>query len=843
MKDAWDKQKILLVDGNSERRQKMAGVLQSVFHVTLALDGEMAVDILRGCQDFAAILLQCHLFDFNGFDVMNYLHTNRALLAIPMIAMGAPEDELKALSLGAVAFIDQTKEPHLVSYQVQNLVSRIWNDRDCDVLTGVLQWEPFLKKARDLLVQAEQDNRPQQWSMAFLNVDRFKVFNDLFGRTMGDQLLRNLAARLTLLKGVACVGRVGGDRFVLLCRMEELDLSRFNRLGPELMHRLHLKYGLHICCGIYEIDDLTLPVGEICDRAQIAQEMISGRSDQNVALYDEELRRSLRWEQEVSSQMYEALEQGQFQVYLQPIFSLSSNAPVSAEALVRWIHPERGLIPPNQFIPIFERNGFITRLDQYVWERVFQYLAEFKAAGYPALTISANMSRLDIYNADVCSLLTNMAKKHGINPAAFHIEVTESAYMDDSQQMLDLTKQLNTAGFAVLIDDFGSGYSSLNMLMNMTVSTLKLDMGFVRSVGSDERTNCVVNSIVRMAKWLEMGVVAEGVETQAHIDYLRSIGCDRVQGYYFSRPVSKDDFICLLERYRGAPAQEKPRVFDKTADTRAVWSAVMAYDRMMQGRMDAAALYEQFGETVEVLSVNDSYYKLMESSPEMLLRSSQLATAWLAEKDRPLFLKALNAAADTGERQELVVRRYMNADRIKNLMVSVCYMGRKDNRKLFLTLFRDISMLKPTLTAVEAVRPADTASPEPQRPVGCQSCRKMLIVEDNQVNRLVLKRMLSQEYSILEAPNGKAGLDILHSVEKIKVVLLDIIMPIMDGYEFLRKKAQDPALRDIPVLVLSQSENRDSEEKARQLGASGFVRKPYDPENLRKTLDSLMKKK
>jgi len=839
VKETQDKQKILLVDGNSERRQQMVEGLQNAFHVTPALDGEMAVDILRGRQDFAAILLQCRLFDFSGFDVMNYLHTSRALLAIPTIAMGAPEDELKALSLGAVAFIEQSKEPYMISYQVQNLMNLIWYDRDCDALTGVLQWEPFLKKARDLLDKAEQDKRPQQWSMAFLNVDRFKVFNDLFGRATGDQLLRNLAARLTQLKGVACVGRVGGDRFVMLCRMEGLELNRFRQVGPELMRRLHLKYGLHVCCGIYEIDDLTLPVGEICDRAQIAQETISGRSDQCVALYDEELRRSLRWEQEISSQMYEALEQGQFQVYLQPIFSLSSNAPVSAEALVRWIHPERGLIPPNQFIPVLERNGFITRLDQYVWETVFQYLAEFKAAGYPALTISANMSRLDIYNADVCGLLTNMAKKYGIDPAAFHIEVTESAYMDDSQQMLDMTKQLNTAGFAVLIDDFGSGYSSLNMLMNMTVSTLKLDMGFVRSVGSNERTNCVVNSIVRMAKWLEMGVVAEGAETQTHIDYLRSIGCDRVQGYYFSRPVPKDEFMRLLARYRGNSAREKPRVFDKTADTRAVWSAVMAYDRMMQGRMDAAALFEQFGDTVEVMSVNDAYYKLMESSPEILFRSSQLITAWLEEKDRPRFLKALNAAAETGERQELVVRRYMEADRMKNLMVSVCYMGRKDNRKLFLALFRDISLLKLTLSA-EAVLPADAAPPNPQQPSGCQSCRKMLIVEDNQVNRLVLKKMLSQEYGILEAPNGKAGLDILHSGENIEAVLLDIFMPIMDGYEFLRKKAQDPALRDIPVLVLSQSDNRESEEKARQLGASGFVRKPYDPENLRSALNSLV---
>ncbi|WP_158441600.1 response regulator [Oscillibacter ruminantium] len=179
-------------------------------------------------------------------------------------------------------------------------------------------------------------------------------------------------------------------------------------------------------------------------------------------------------------------------------------------------------------------------------------------------------------------------------------------------------------------------------------------------------------------------------------------------------------------------------------------------------------------------------------------------------------------------------------DRTKSLMVSVCYMGRKDNRKLFLALFRDISLLKLTLSA-ERIQETVSAPAAPPRALGCGSCRKVLIVEDNQVNRLVLRKILSQDYSILEAPNGKVGLDMLHSEEHIAAVLLDIIMPIMDGYEFLRKKTQDPSLRGIPVLVLSQSESRDSEEKTIRMGASGFVRKPYDPENLRKTLDALVK--
>lgn len=836
MKEIQSKKRVLLIDGEIDRRERLAEVLQSVYHVTSALDGEMAVDILKSDYDFAAILLQCRLFEYSGFDVLGFLHTNRMLLSIPVIAMGEKSDELKALSLGAVSFIELPKEPYLICYQMQNLVRLIQSDRDCDTLTGVLQWAPFLKRAAEYLEQSGQMEDTSRWGMVFINVDRFKVFNDLFGRSAGDQLLRNLAARLTVMKGAACVGRVGGDRFVMLCRMEELELSRFGHIAGELMRRLRLKYALHICCGIYEIEDITMPVGEICDRAQIAQQTISGKEGKGVAFYGEELRESLCWEQEVVSQMYEALEQGQFEVYLQPIYSLSAGAPVSAEALVRWVHPQRGIIPPGHFIPIFERNGFITKLDKYVWERVFQYLAEFQAAGYD-LRISANMSRMDIYNMDVCGQLADLAKKYGVPPASFQIEVTESAYMDDPHQLVDTTRRFNAAGFAVMIDDFGSGYSSLNMLMDMPVSTLKLDMSFVRGVGSDERTNCVVTSILRMAKWLEMNVVAEGVESQTHVDYLRAIGCDRVQGFYFSRPIPKAEFVQLLERYSSQPLCEKPLVYDKSADTQVVWAAVTAYDRMLEGRMDAAALYEQSGGTVEILCVNDSYYRLMESSPDRLAKSSQDAMAWVMEEDQALLSQALDTAAETGERQELVIRRYMNATRAKNLMVSVCYLGRKDSRRLFLMILRDISRMDLRLPPEQgaASKPVEDCAGggDGERP-------KVLIVEDNIVNRMVLQKMLSPDYEVVEASNGKKGLELLRSVKNIQAVLLDIIMPVMDGCEFLQAKRQDAAVKDIPVLVLSQSDNNDSQKQVLKLGANGFVRKPYDPERLMDLLKTLI---
>ena len=197
MKEARENQRdVLLVDGDAARRRQTGEALQSVYHVTAALDGEMAVELLHGRQDFAAVVVQCRLYDFSGFDLIRYLHTNRALSAIPIVAIGEPEDEMKALSLGAAGFVRSPGDPRLICCQVQNLVNLIWSDRERDVLTGALLLDPFLKRAQQKLEESAKGGRSPRWAVAFLNVSRFKTFNDLFGRAAGDQLLRNLAARL-----------------------------------------------------------------------------------------------------------------------------------------------------------------------------------------------------------------------------------------------------------------------------------------------------------------------------------------------------------------------------------------------------------------------------------------------------------------------------------------------------------------------------------------------------------------------------------------------------------------------------------------------------------------------
>lgn len=830
MKAWFGRQKILLVDGDRERRARIEKLLEERYQVISALDGEMALEVLEKNRSFAAIMLQCDLPGVSGFDVIVRLHTSRTLAAIPVLAIGKPEDELKALSLGAVSFTYDTADDLMCVYRVQNLLSTLRVDADFDSTTGLAWRERFLADAQRLF-----STKDQKYVMVYLNIERFEVLNDLFGQSMGDQVLRVLGGKLASIRGKGIAGRLGGDHFGICCPQDNLDVSRLRRLGGEVAQQLRLKYDLRVCCGVYEIDDPALPVEQICDRAQMALTAMSKQNGDCVFYYNEEMRQDLLWEQAVSAQMQEALDSGQFQLYLQPIYSLTTERPVSAEALVRWIHPRLGVIPPYKFIPIFERNGFITKLDWFVWESAFSFLAARKRDGLPEISVSVNMSRIDIYSDNICQRLSELAKKYGVDPSLLRIEVTESAYMHDPQQLLDTIRKFNAAGFAVMMDDFGSGYSSLNMLMDMPVSTLKVDMRFVRDVGSEERSNCMMSSIVRMAKWLEMTVVAEGVENRVQLDYLRSIGCDRVQGYYYARPMPVTEFSKAMDGY-GQPdsAVVTDAGADEAINLEELWKAVMECERLLGEQIGAVGIYELAGDTVEILQVNNTYYKVMETTPEALFRDTQGALAWLRKEDREPLRRALDTARETGHVQELIVGRYMNSVRMKHLLTSVGYLGRRDNRFVFIFFNRDVSGVDCKLSAQMTSCSLDQQSED-----GADGRHKILIVEDNQVNRLMLRKILSEDYEVLEAENGQEGLDLLRR-QRISAVLLDIIMPIVDGYEFLRTKAASPQLRDVPVMVLSQTESREGQIRARELGACGFIRKPYEPVKLKQQLRELM---
>lgn len=246
--------------------------------------------------------------------------------------------------------------------------------------------------------------------------------------------------------------------------------------------------------------------------------------------------------------MEPALATNQFQVYYQPKISLADDKMAGAEALVRWIHPEKGIISPGEFIPLFEKNGFVTRLDRFVWEQTCIMLSRSKEKGYPSVPVSVNVSRADFYQADLSEILTGLIEKYHLQPADLHLEITESAYTDNPRQIMQTIDQLRSLGFVIELDDFGSGYSSLNMLNQMELDLIKLDMKFIQSEMAKAADQGILRFVVELAHWKKLKVVAEGIETYEQLARIKEIGCEYAQGYLFAKPMPAEEFELLLNR-------------------------------------------------------------------------------------------------------------------------------------------------------------------------------------------------------------------------------------------------------------------------------------------------------
>lgn len=408
-----------------------------------------------------------------------------------------------------------------------------------DLLTGLYNQETFYEKTAELLKLSQ----PKDYEIIYWNIERFKGINDLFGKEVGDKVIVIMAEYLEKKFGkIGLCGRLSADHFVSCVKAGQFDYEVVLEELHTEFKKINIYYSVSVLCGIYEVSDLSLDVALMCDRAKLAAERIKNNFLHPIGIFHEQFRDSYIVEQELIGEMERALKNGDFYIVLQPIYNTTTGRPVSAEALVRWSHPEKGTIFPGVFIPLFEQNGFITELDEYVWEQVCKSLADMKKNGEHILPISINLSRLDLFEENVCEKIEKLIKKYELDPWMLKLEITESAYTDNSQQLAETLLKLKNMGFEILMDDFGSGYSSLNMLKNIPVDILKIDMKFIDNLELSERGASILVSVNRMAKLLNMIVVAEGVETKYQYEFMRDIGCDRIQGYYFSKPVEIDAF-------------------------------------------------------------------------------------------------------------------------------------------------------------------------------------------------------------------------------------------------------------------------------------------------------------
>lgn len=413
-----------------------------------------------------------------------------------------------------------------------------------DSVTNCRSWHKFSIDAEEIL----RKNREKPYAYIYTNIENFKYLNDILGFEMGNKLLRHIVEILNeQLNKDEAFTRITADRFgILIEYLNDAEiivrLDHINKLICQFQSLNKIQFEMKIDFGIYKIKDKTLSIATISDRALLAMQTLKNTPDSNYGFYNSSIRQKVITEKELENEMQSALDKKEFVVFLQPKFNLVTQDIIGAEALVRWLHPKKGLIPPNQFIELFETNGFIVKLDYYMFEESCRLLRTWMDNGNNPIPISVNLSRVHLYNPNVAEELFCIALRYNIPTSLIEIELTETMSFDNISMLLGIVNRLKSFNFTISIDDFGTGYSSLHMLKDLPVDILKIDRDFFSNAADEQRGREVIASIIDMAKRLNMKTVAEGVEEKEQADFLCSVNCDFVQGFYFSKPISIFDF-------------------------------------------------------------------------------------------------------------------------------------------------------------------------------------------------------------------------------------------------------------------------------------------------------------
>lgn len=542
---------ILLIDDDEENRSTLHEILSDTYTI---VDASTITEALTKLENHAVkismILLNLMISNMYGFAFLAELQRIKAATNIPVIVTTVDNNEtkeLEALQLGAHDIIAKPFRPAIIKRRIANTIKLLKtaaeiNMIERDALTGLYSMSFFAKKVTEVI----QSNEDKRYLVVFANISRFKLVNELFGRAEGDRLLTFIGKSIldTIGENELC-GHAGADNFFILIDSDKYSEGSIKEIVNKL-NSYSIPINIVMRFGVYMINDITMPIEKICDRAKLAVDTFEGNYESFITYYDDSIREKLLREHMITNAMKRAVEEKQFVIYYQPKFDLNSECVIGAEALVRWKHPEFGFLSPGEFIPIFEKNGFISELDYYVWDCVCQKIASWVETGHSLMPISVNVSRVDLYNPKLPQLLFDLVNKYKIPIQYLHLEITESAYTDNAKQMIDIVNEIRKIGFVIEMDDFGTGYSSLNMLSDLPIEILKLDMSFLRNNVGRSSGRSVIQFVINLAKWLGLFVVAEGVETQEQAIFLRNMGCDYAQGYYYSKPVDDSDFEKLL---------------------------------------------------------------------------------------------------------------------------------------------------------------------------------------------------------------------------------------------------------------------------------------------------------
>ncbi len=553
------KRLILIAEDEFVNREILKEILQDDYELLFAENGQEALEVIRERADMLAlVILDLIMPEMNGMDVLKQAQADPATSKSPVIVITTDQEaEVESLTEGASDFIPKPyPKPDVIRARALRAIElredrQIISSTERDELTGLYNREYFYRYAE----QYDHYHKHVAMDAIVFNINHFHMINERFGRARGDSVLRHVGQTLREMvkdvNGIVC--RREADIFLVYCPHGKDYAEMLERASARLSSEGEEDSPIWMRMGVYPNVDKTIEIERRFDRAKTAADTVHGSFTDKIGLYDEQLHDNELYLEQLIEDFPTAIRDHQFQVYYQPKFDIQHEKPLlaSAEALVRWQHPSQGTITPNVFIPLFEENGLIQKLDLCVWRETAAQLKRWKEQFGFTVPVSVNVSRIDIYDPHLVDTLSDLLEEFGLTADELSLEITESAYVANADQVIECVKSLRNIGFTVSMDDFGTGYSSLNMISDMPIDALKLDRGFILSAFGERKNTKMLEMVIDLADYLKVPIIAEGVETEEQMTMLKEMGCKYVQGYYFSRPVPAKDFEQFIIDRRG----------------------------------------------------------------------------------------------------------------------------------------------------------------------------------------------------------------------------------------------------------------------------------------------------
>ena len=543
-----NKRRILIVEDEFVNREILKNLLLDDYEILEAEDGEAALNVLENNSDsLSLILLDLFLPKISGLEVLNVIQAKYNHL--PVIVLTSDKElEVQCLSYGASDFISKPYPDFSIIKARITRVIELFEDRQIiksterESLTRLYTKEYFYKYVAD----EDKHFANEEFDAIAIGIRSFHVIQERFGSHFSDSLLvrfsKRLRSALQNVSGMVC--HLEADTFIAYTKHFDDYEDFFKKVSEDFYVDSDNRTPIKIQVGVYQNVDKNVDIDVRFERAKIALNKIRDSAVKNVFIFDDKLKEKEMFEEELIEEFPTAIKEKQFVVYYQPKFNIRGDKPVlsSAEALIRWNHPVKGLISPGVFIPLFEEKGLIEQLDLYVWKEAAAQIRKWKEELGKYVPVSVNVSRVDLFDPTLVDTLINITKENGLANSDLLLEITESAATEEINIIIDKINELRMLGFKIEIDDFGTGYSSLSMINKIPLDALKIDMIFIRNAFTSQNDNQMIKIIIDIASYLKVPTIAEGVETIEQVAVLKTLGCDIVQGYYFSKPIPADEF-------------------------------------------------------------------------------------------------------------------------------------------------------------------------------------------------------------------------------------------------------------------------------------------------------------